>query len=252
MTTRKPEISVICANYNHAQYMEFAINSISHQTFADFEIIIVDDGSTDNSREVIEKIVKTDDRIQKPIYLGDRSTRPAGKWYALNKAIETAKGKLVTIQDMDDASCPQRLKRQLQVLRDTNAFHVPCGFTHCYSQDDMEEAILWKADSLGYDIIYPPEVTKLVLQGLKTPGINHYFMGFDYEVHGASPLYYKQLHTFGMKYLPGDLGLRCQLAEDGDFNTKVTLLLQKTSVLKEPLYVYRRNSATNDAFKQSL
>jgi len=58
-----PEISVIVANYNHAQYIEEAVRSILHQSFSDYEIIIVDDGSTDSSPDVIDTLSWEDDRI---------------------------------------------------------------------------------------------------------------------------------------------------------------------------------------------
>jgi hypothetical protein len=55
-----------------------------------------------------------------------------------------------------------------------------------------------------------------------------------------------------MKFLPGNMGLRVQRAEDSDFNTKMTLLLQKTSIVMEPLYFYRRNTSTNPAWLENL
>lgn len=247
--TTKPEISVICANYNHAQYIEQAVTSIMHQTFSDLEILIVDDGSTDNSKEVIESICKLDDRIRAPIYLPQNK----GKWFALNTAIAQAQGKLICLNDMDDASHRTRLKRQHDVMQHMGSFMVLTGFEHCYSDKDMAQALLWdEKQRVGFDIMDHQEVTKQVLIGFKTPGINHFYVGNDYEIHGASGLYHKLLWDRGMRYLPGNMGLRCQYAEDSDFNTKMTLLLQKTCVLKEPLYVYRRNTSTNPAYKEGL
>lgn len=159
----------------------------------------------------------------------------------------------ITVHNCDDASVKYRLDRQLRVLKGTETFHSLCGFTHCHNEEDIQRALLWIPEKDNeFDIIKPAEVTQLVLKGYKTPGINHYFMGNDYEVHSATALYYKQLWDHGIRYLPGGLGLRCQLAEDGDFNTKMTLLLQKTSVLKEPLYAYLRHSSTNPAWKEPL
>ena len=74
----------------------------------------------------------------------------------------------------------------------------------------------------------------------------------QFETHGASSLFYRQLWEHGMKFMPGNMGLRCQRAEDSDHNTKLTLLLQKTSVLKAPFYCYRRNTSTNPAFLENL
>lgn len=246
------KISIIVANYNHAQYIGQAVRSLLKQTHKDIEIIIVDDCSTDNSREEIDKLVKLDDRIVEPIYLPENR----GKWFALNTGIaQRASGGLITTQDADDASSPQRLEWQLQVLLKENSYHTLCGFHNCGTQKEMEKAESFTMPSTGptaEDIISHADVLKNVYQGFQTPGINHYYVGNKFETHGASSLFYKQLWDHGMKFMPGNMGLRCQKAEDSDFNTKLTLLLQKTSVLKIPLYCYRRGTTTNPAFLEDL
>ena len=176
-----------------------------------------------------------------------------GKWHVLNTAIAAAKSPVITLQDADDASVPTRLSRQMYTLKAKGSYHNLCGFVHCYSQEDMDRAISLKLTAANpMTVIDHEEVTRLVHVGFKTNGINHYFIGQHYEVHGASSMFYKQLWTHGMKFLPGNMGLRCQKAEDSDHNTKMTLLLQKTSVLKEPLYCYRRNTSTNGAYLEEL
>ena len=135
------------------------------------------------------------------------------------------------------------------------SYHTLCGFANCNTQEEMEAAQALLVDSDGpteSDIMPHSVVTQNVFTGFKTPGINHYFVGPNFETHGASALFYKQLWEHGMKFMPGNMGLRCQKAEDSDFNTKMTLLLQRTSVLKLPLYVYRRGTTTNPAFLQGL
>lgn len=253
-TIAKPDISVIVTNYNHSQYIEEAVDSVLNQSKPEFEIIIVDDGSTDDSKEVIEKLIKLDPiRIQKPIYL----EKNQGKWCALNTAIAQANGKIITLMDADDASCKHRLERQYQVMKDFGSYHNLCGFHHCHSPIDVAEYKQWTPATsgqltLGYDVMPHDEVVKLVLQGRKTPGINHYYVGNNYEVHGASSMFYKQFWDHGIKFMPGNMGLRCQKAEDSSHNTSLTLLLQKTSVLKEPLYCYRRGTTTNPAYLEDL
>lgn len=242
------KISIIIANFNHAQYIEFSLESAIRQTHKDKEIIIIDDGSTDNSKEVIERLNQKYPEI-KTIFMKENK----GKWFVLNRAIEEATGEIISLNDADDVSHPQRLERQLYVMQKTKSFHNLCGFKHCYSQQDIEKISngeLYESLPEDKNIIPANEVTSLVYNYFKTPGINHYCIG-EYETHGASCLFYKQHWKFGMKFLPGSLGLRCQTSEDGDFNTKMTLLLQKTTVLKESLYGYRRNTTTNPTWLEA-
>lgn len=251
MTLENPKISVIVANYNHAPYIKMAVDSILKQTYENFEIIIVDDCSTDNSKEVINELVKLDERIVEPLLL-DKNT---GKWNALNQAIaQRSTGQLITTQDADDASTPQRLEWTLKTMQKMNSYHTLCGFQNCGSQQEMEKAVGLMAKGIEppeSEMMSHQEVLKNVYQGYYTNGINHYFTG-QFEVHGASALFYKQLWTHGMKFMPGDMGLRCQKAEDSDFNTKMTLLLQRTSVIKVPFYCYRRGTTTNPAYLEGL
>lgn len=121
-----PEISVIVTNYNHANYIKLAVESIQNQSWSDFEIIIVDDCSTDVSRDVIEDIVAEDTDIR-AFFLEENK----GKWHALNAAISEARAPIITLQDADDASCKDRLKRQWQVLKDEKSYHT----SHTGSQD---------------------------------------------------------------------------------------------------------------------
>ena len=240
-----PLISVIVTNYNHAQYIDQAVESIENQTYPNIEMIIIDDASIDNSEE---KLKDFEGRGHKVIRLAENR----GKWFALNTAISQAKGRLITLQDADDASTPQRLSMQYGALEKEGSFNNLCGFKHCYKPEEVDEHVTWKRESNIFPTVMPHnQVTQLVLQGWKHPGINHFFLG-DYEAHGATCLFHKQHWDFGMKFLPGNMGLRCQKAEDSDFNTKMTLLLQRTSVVQAPLYCYRRNTSTNNAWLEDL
>jgi len=103
-----PKVSVILPTYNAATHLEKAINSILGQTFENFELIIVNDGSTDNTSEVLAKY--TDPRI---IVL---TQEHLGLPKALNKGIAAARGIYLARQDADDISLPQRLKKQVEFL----------------------------------------------------------------------------------------------------------------------------------------
>lgn len=234
-------VSVIVTNYNHSQYIQQAVRAIENQTHKDIEIIIVDDCSTDHSEVHLKDF---EGRGHKVIRLPANK----GKWNALNVACEAARGSLITLQDADDSSCKQRLEWQLEALKRTDSYHNLCLFTHCWNQQDIDKAESTMFD-LKTDILGHKEVLARVHKGWKTPGINHYSLG-DIEACGASSLFYKQHWQMGMKFLPGNMGLRVQVAEDSDHNTRMTLLLQKTSVLLYPLYCYRRGTSTNGAWRE--
>lgn len=242
------KISVILTNYNHLKYIETAIDSIQNQSYSNIELILVDDCSTDGSREKIKELEKKKFKFSlNTIFLEQNK----GKWNALNVAIKQASGELITLQDADDASSPYRIELQYEVMQQMKSYHNLCGFVHCYTEDDIQK---YKNTNkiINPKVMDHSTVTKFVHLGFKTPGINHYFVGPNFEAHGASCLFYKQLWENGMKFLPGNMGLRVQRAEDSDFNTKMTLLLQKTSIVMEPLYFYRRNTSTNPAWLEEL
>jgi len=105
----KPSVSVIIPTYNRASLLARSVNSILGQTYQDFEIIIVDDASTDNT----EKLVKTlkDPRI---IYLKHEKNR--GGSAARNTGIKAARADLIAFQDSDDEWLPDKLAKQMDLL----------------------------------------------------------------------------------------------------------------------------------------
>ncbi len=112
--THHPAISVIMPVYNGATYMQEAIESILFQTFPDFELIIVDDGSTDHSREIARSY---HDKRLKYIDL-----QHAGCFPARNTGMRAAQGKYVCPMDADDISLPKRLETQFCFLEENDEF----------------------------------------------------------------------------------------------------------------------------------
>lgn len=107
-----PLVSVIMPVYNGEQFLAEAIESILTQTFADFEFIIVDDSSTDESAAIIHSYAKRDQRIrliQHEKNLGMSSAR--------NTGIAAATGEYLAAMDCDDISLPERLEKQVDCLR---------------------------------------------------------------------------------------------------------------------------------------
>ena len=110
---RPPAISIVMAAYNEEQSIGRAIESILAQTFINWELIIIDDGSTDTTTEVIERYANNDSRIR--LFSNEVNMQlPA----SLNKGIGLAKADLVARADADDVNLPERLSKQYDYLRE--------------------------------------------------------------------------------------------------------------------------------------
>ncbi len=106
-----PEISVVLCAYNAEKYIDEAILSIKNQTYTSFEAIIINDGSTDRTAEIIERHGATDDRFK---YV---TTKNQGEAMSRNLGNGMALGGLIANIDADDAMLPERLERQIAAFR---------------------------------------------------------------------------------------------------------------------------------------
>lgn len=108
---KTPVVSVIMSVFNGQEYLSKSIESILEQTFEDFEFIILNDGSTDDSLGIINKYAKKDDRI-----IVINNEKNMGLTKSLNKCIKLARGEYIARQDADDISEKIRLETILQFL----------------------------------------------------------------------------------------------------------------------------------------
>ncbi len=106
----QPKISVVMPIYNCAQYLEEALASLFIQTFSDFEILAINDGSTDGSLKILEKFSKIDNRLR------IITQKNAGIVEALNRGINEAKSEYIARMDGDDVSFPNRFADQIKIL----------------------------------------------------------------------------------------------------------------------------------------
>ena len=118
-----PEVSVIIPAYNHADLLPRTIKSVLDQTFRDFELLVVDDGSTDNTDEVVEGFSRIDSRVA---YVWQKNSGgPAGP---RNTGIEKSKGKYVAFLDHDDEWMKTKLEKQVRLFEESP---VETGFVAC-------------------------------------------------------------------------------------------------------------------------
>ena len=108
-------VSIITPSYNCAKYIGETIESIQAQTFTNWELLITDDCSSDDSREVIQSYANKDQRI-KLLVLETNS----GAGVARNNSIKAAKGRYIAFCDSDDRWYPDKLEKQLKFMQDNN------------------------------------------------------------------------------------------------------------------------------------
>ena len=113
-------VTIIMPVYNGASFLEKSINSILFQSFKDYQFFIIDDGSTDNSKEIINKYASLDKRI-KYFYKSN-----SGITDTLNYGLNLAKTKWIARLDVDDFSSPSRLMTQLRIVNKNKSI-VLCG-----------------------------------------------------------------------------------------------------------------------------
>ncbi|MEN6293489.1 MAG: glycosyltransferase family 2 protein [Methanobacterium sp.] len=137
----KPTVSVIIATYNRAYLIGRAIKSILDQTFQDFELIIVDDGSSDNTKELITKYMQEDPRIK---YI--KNKRNLGLPKTRNEAIKVAQGKYIGLLDDDDEWLPNKLEKQVNKFQSTpkTVGLVYCGLIYISRNEKPSKTIIPK------------------------------------------------------------------------------------------------------------
>jgi cellulose synthase/poly-beta-1,6-N-acetylglucosamine synthase-like glycosyltransferase len=151
-TRDMPKVSIVLPNYNYARYLDERIQSLLNQTYSDFELIILDDASTDNSIEVIEKYTG-DTRVTTKFY-SENSGLPYKRW---NDGADLSQGEYLLIAGADDSCHPMLLEKLVEKLdahpsvglafsqsleTDINGNYV-CSLIEWTNHLDQER---WKAD----------------------------------------------------------------------------------------------------------
>jgi len=201
-----PQVTVVMSVYNGARYVRQAIDSILNQTFTDLELIVVNDGSTDDTARILASY--TDERL---VLLENESN--IGLTRSLNKALRIARGEYIARQDADDFSLPERLARQVAYLE----AHPRTGF--------MGTTAIW-IDETG-------KTLQVWHQPTTNPEIQERLLWYCPLMHGSVMMRRRALAEVGGKYTEDmrtgqDYDLWLQMSEKWD-----------VAVLPEPLYGYR-------------
>ncbi len=119
---QKPLISCIIPTFNRASLLKDAIESTINQTFKNWELLIIDDGSEDNTKEIIKEYINKDNRIKYFTNTGK------GQSSARNTGIKTASGEFIAFLDDDDINLPYRFESQLNAAKNSGAGFIVSGY----------------------------------------------------------------------------------------------------------------------------
>lgn len=174
MPKKNPKVSVLMPAYNVEQYIAEAIESILNQTFTDFEFIIINDGSTDNTAKIVKQYAAQDKRIK---FVNNKKNQ--GLITVLNQGLDLCSGEYIARFDSDDISHPTRFEKQVTYMD----AHPECGVCSTWSKTFGE--------THGSSVLYAnPPVVKLLdllLYGSKV-------------VHSSAMLRTSVVREYGIKY----------------------------------------------------
>lgn len=118
-----PEIFVIMPAYNAGRFIEEAVRSVMAQTYSNWQLLVIDDGSKDDTVEVVQRLCREDSRITllcNPQNMGVARTR--------NRGLDLCNGRYAALLDSDDVWHPEKLEKQLRLARETGADLVYCSY----------------------------------------------------------------------------------------------------------------------------
>lgn len=170
-----PKVSVIVPNYNHAPYLNQRIDSILNQSYQDFELILLDDCSTDNSRDILDSY-KNHSKVRQDVFNDQNSGSTFKQW---NKGVELAQGEYIWIAESDDWAEPEFLETLMYEFEQ----HPNIGLAYVASKGADGGGNLTysnEIDNTGETIVYP---SKFYIEK---------FLSVDNSIWNASMMMFKR------------------------------------------------------------
>ena len=205
-------ISIILPAYNCENTIEECINSVLAQTYTDWELIIVNDGSKDNTKELCEHIARRDNRV-----LVFSSTKNEGVVKARNYALKKAQGEYVAFIDSDDQYSSDMLEKMVNTAMEKDCDIVVCGYYERYS----DCSLIQKRPSA---------------HGMKS---ERQFFPMLFE-NGILGFLWNKVYRKSM-LLEGEYSFDLNVCEDLYLNCKLLMQSRKIYVLQDCLYYYYMN-----------
>ena len=140
-----PTLSIVMPVYNTEKFVKKTIESLLNQTYKDFELIVIDDGSTDNSIEIIKKFA--DNRIK--IFSNDSNK---GIVYSRNRGNAEALGRFIAPFDSDDIALPDKFEKQISFLEQHPEFGMLGSWAKLIDENDKFLNVNWKLSAKAESI----------------------------------------------------------------------------------------------------
>jgi len=216
-------VSIIIPAYNSEKFLPRCLDSVLGSTYRDFEVILVNDGSTDGTGRISDEWAARDGRVR-VIHQSN-----AGISHARNQGLERARGEYVLFMDSDDLVCPQMLETLVSAIESGD-----CDFSMVYGKNVDEDRI---PDAIR-DMATLPEDREIsgkrlsqdeLMRGLYDSG------SFQYKVVWNK--LYRKSRIDGMRFLP-------EASEDFEWNNRVCLKAAGAVLVEKELYYYVQHEAS--------
>ncbi|HIK16969.1 MAG TPA: glycosyltransferase [Leptolyngbyaceae cyanobacterium M33_DOE_097] len=214
------KVSVLMSVYNGEEYLQESIDSILNQTFSDFEFLIIDDCSTDNTWQILSQYREKDPRI-----VLVKNSENLGLTKSLNKGLKLAQGQYIARQDADDISFPQRFEKEVRVLDEqADCVLVSCNIQLIQGRDQKVIEVMHRSCS--------PEL------------VNWYLLFYNH-VAGHSQVMYRRNDAIAL----GGYSEQWLYSEDYELWCRFAKSKKKLVILPEVLLTYRQHNQSISAQK---
>lgn len=216
------KLSIIVPVYNGEKYINQTVDSILAQTFKDFELILINDGSTDRTREILEKCKEKDKRLR---VIHQENSGPGA---ARNVGIREARGEYIGFVDGDDCVDKKMYEKLLDAIGDNKVEMAMCGYTEKRDQDE----IIVCANLRDKEVLLQKDIEDNIISTfIKSVNFGYFSL--------VNKIYYKKFIVENDLLLEEDR----RQGEDWWFNIRAFCKLKSFVYIDEPLYYYIRQNS---------
>jgi len=242
----EPLVSVILPCFNAEKYIDEAVNSILEQSYKNIELILVDDGSSDNTYQKLIEYSKTDERIN--VFKNDKNK---GLIFTLNKAIDLANGEFIARMDADDVSKIDRIEKLMNFLLDSSVDIVSCNYEYVDEHSVLIKRNLLKPitnEEIVFSSFLFTPICHAGLVGKKKVFIEYKYNSTESTIHTEDYELWTRMIKGGVKFKNLNLVLYDIRINDSSVSFKFEAI-QKTNFSKCAYEHYKKYNFTNTTFE---